>query len=324
MENSSRLDDHKKNPALEDILREMESILSEPESRLLNDFHSPSRPIVLIVGCARSGTTLLFQYLAASGMFSYPTNLISRFYYAPYIGARIQQLLIDHDLKGEIFGKNAPNSFRSELGKTFGPLQPHEFWYFWDRFFQFGEIQTLSDEQLTGVNASLFLKELAALQEALQKPLVMKAMKLNWHLPYLAGLSEQVYFVYIKRDVLFNAQSLLEARMKFFGTYEKWYSFKPPQYASMAKKPYYEQVIDQVIETNAAIEEGLKTLPKERFIKIHYTDFCNNPLRVLQQVQLMIGENNEHTELPPSFTLQEKARISDLIWTKMQTYHTSL
>ena len=132
----------------------MESILATLAARVpdycpenLNEDH----PIIFIMGCARSGTTLVSQYLARSREFCYPTNFISRFYYAPYIGALLQRLMFDLDTKGELFGsfKEAVD-FKSVLGKTKAASSPNEFWYYWRRFFKFGEIQKLDDAQLAG------------------------------------------------------------------------------------------------------------------------------------------------------------------------------
>ena len=50
---------------------------------------------VFVVGALRSGTTLFTQWLATTGLTAYPTNLLSRFYGAPLVGAKIQQLLTD-------------------------------------------------------------------------------------------------------------------------------------------------------------------------------------------------------------------------------------
>ncbi len=59
----------------------------------------------------------------------------------------------------------------------------------------------------------------------------MKGMLLNWHIPYLYNINRNFIFIDIKRDEFFNAQSLLFARKNFFGTRDKWYSFKPKEYS---------------------------------------------------------------------------------------------
>ena len=41
-----------------------------------------SATVVLVVGGPRSGSTVMMQWLASSGVFAYPSNLLSRFYRA--------------------------------------------------------------------------------------------------------------------------------------------------------------------------------------------------------------------------------------------------
>src|SRR5690606_19731129 len=322
MENEQRQDRYKKIGELETLFREMEELLKVPEAQAIERFSRPTKPIFFIVGCARSGSTLLYQYLASTGLFAYPTNLMSRFYFAPYLGARIQQMLLDFDRNGEIFSRPDKKAFTSDLGKTFGPSEPHEFWYFWNRFFKFGEIQKLSDEELRNVDVTLFLKELAAIEYAFGKPLLMKAMKMNWHIPYLAGLANNIYFIFVKRDVLYNAQSLLLALKKFFGNYEGWYSFKPPNYDVIRQTPYYEQVIDQVYETNDAVEEGLSRIPAGRYIKIQYEEFCQNPNLILDELGRIVPVDGKESKVDNSlFSVTNKRVLEDAIWERMNDYY---
>lgn len=41
-------------------------------------------------------------------------------------------------------------------------------------------------------------------------------MILNWHIPLLSSLYENSYFLFVKRDIKTNANSLVRAREKFF------------------------------------------------------------------------------------------------------------
>jgi hypothetical protein len=84
-----RKDKHKRNIELENILNLLNSNLENTEKDLISQFKEPQYPVVFIVGVARSGSTLLYQYFAQSSFFSYPSNIISRFYKAPYIGSLI-------------------------------------------------------------------------------------------------------------------------------------------------------------------------------------------------------------------------------------------
>lgn len=321
MENSRRIKTYKKNAALEVIFPEMQAMLGPVESGLLEKYEKPTKPILFIVGCARSGTTLLYQYLANSGLFGYPSNFISRFFYAPYVGIRLQQMLIDADRNGEIFQINSENIFISNLGKTFGPKQPHEFWYFWNRFFQFKELQQLSREELLSVDWPLFLKELHAMETAFGLPLLMKAMNMNWHINELAKRSNNIHFLFIKREVLYNAQSLLLARDKFFGNLEEWYSFKPENYYDLKKLLPWEQTVEQVISTNMAIEEQLKNLNESRYTILNYKDFCRKPADLLknlhQKLNLQIGKKTLDNE---GIKFENKQKLDKNVWNKLINY----
>jgi hypothetical protein len=227
----------------------------------------------------------MLQWLARSGVFAYPTNILSRFYAAPYLGARIQEMLTRHDFRGEIFDFKPEVAFTSELGKTQGALAPNEFWYFWRRFFHFDEIQRLSPNRLRQSDPRTFVRELAAMESAFGKPVALKAMIMNWNLEYLDSLLDRAVFVFVKRDPAYNIQSLLEARMNFFGDLRCWYSFKPPEYRFLRDLPPFEQVAGQVYFTNQAVAEGLKRIAPQKQLLVEYEAFCANPQRIFRQLR---------------------------------------
>ncbi|HRX04698.1 MAG TPA: sulfotransferase, partial [Anaerolineae bacterium] len=133
---AERQPEHRRNPRLEALLDEISGLLGPVESEVAARYHMPAYPVVLVMGLPRCGSTLTMQWLAASGRFGYPSNLLSRFYAAPYVGARIQQLLTDPQFSfgDELHDLASAVGFDSTLGKTRGALAPNEFWYFWRRF----------------------------------------------------------------------------------------------------------------------------------------------------------------------------------------------
>lgn len=276
---SERQPAFKRNDDLEALLREINSILEIAEDGIMPFFTMPRYPVIYIVGCARAGSTLILQWLANTGIFAYPTNLLSRFYAAPYIGARIQQMLTEprYNFRDEFADLTSNIGFFSELGKTKGALAPNEFWYFWRRFFDYGEIQRLDEEALRKVNIEQFISELSALEAAFDKPLVMKGHIINWNIPFISRNFEKVLFVHIIREPIFNAQSLLESRKKYYGAIDRWYSFKPPEYERLKDRHPYDQVAGQVYFTNRAISNGLAQVSSERWIRVRYEEFCKDP-----------------------------------------------
>jgi len=267
-----------RNEKLEVLLKELNDLLATAESTIKQDSSTLKYPILLIMGCARAGTTIIYQWLASTGLFAYPSNLLSRFYGAPYIGARVQQILIQYDHMQELSDFNNTITYESNLGKTKGTLAPNEFWYFWRRFFKFGDICQLPEAELKQIDHQHFLKELILLEKAFDKPLAMKGGIVNWHIPYLHKILDKVIFLYVKRDPVYNIQSIVNARRKFFNDITKWYAFQPPpEYASSKPKDPYEEIAGQVFYNNQAIENGLKEIPVEKKLVIPYEDFCNNP-----------------------------------------------
>lgn len=120
----NRAQDFKRNTSLEELLHTVNNLLVCSEDAALEQYSSKYEdyPIVFVMGPHRSGTTLFIQLLANSGAVSYPTNLLSRFYGAPVMGAQIQLLLTDprFNFRNEILDFNSSISFESENGKTKG------------------------------------------------------------------------------------------------------------------------------------------------------------------------------------------------------------
>lgn len=292
----------KRNIRLEALLHEVNMLLTPAEEKLCNGFQQPQLPLLFIVGVPRSGTTLLLQWLAATGYFGYITNFNSRFYRAPALGAKIQQMLLDPDYAFQdelkIPDDKAHDAFHSELGKTKGLTAPNEFWYFWRRFFHFNSLQILSKAKLNEVNMSLFAAELAAMENVFNKPLVMKALMLNWHLPLLANHLNQARFIFIKRDPLYNMQSLLMARKKYFGSFDSWYSFKPAEYNFLKNLSPCHQVAGQVYYTNRSVSEGLSVVDDNRKLCLNYEEFCDNPQETWFNIQTLLKPQIKAKTLP--------------------------
>lgn len=294
MENSIRQNEHKKIEEVEALLAKLSNLISDDQPNILDERH----PIIFIMGCARSGTTVLTQYLSQFDAFCYPTNFISRFYFAPYAGSMLQKLMFDLDAKNELFGfLKAKQNFTSNLGKTTGPLAPNEFWYYWRRFFKFGEIQKLTSEQLSNSAGDSFVNGLRCVQSVFNKPLFLKGMIMNWNIPFLAKIIRNSYFIVVKRDIIYNAQSLYLSRERYFGDVNKWYSFKPEEISDLKNLDPLEQVIAQVHYTNKAIDNGIQEIPADRRIEIVYEDFCRDPNQLMEMIKKQCSVQSENLEV---------------------------
>lgn len=292
--NSNRNEFYKKDEKLEIALRTLNSSISVNSLEISNDFKPP---IILIMGMARSGTTLLHQLLVNSGAFSYPSNLIARFYSNPGIGILAQQSLIEYDPLNQMGFNQKMDNYVSKLGKTMGALAPSEFWYFWREYFKFNNLQILDPKAISNVNVVDFLNKLFAFQYYTGKPLVMKGMIMNWHIPYLNSIYPNFIFIDVRRDNFLNSQSVLKAREEYFGDREKWYSFKPREYDKLKMMNPIQQVAGQVIYTKREIAKGLLNVPPSNKIILEYDDICNDPFRTVEKLLEKVRPFFNDTEL---------------------------
>ncbi len=305
----------RRNPQLEFLLTSLNGSLNCAEEKILDNSSAlgADYPLIFIMGPLRSGTTLFTQWLASSSLVAYPTNLLSRFYGAPAIGAQIQLLLTDprFNFRNEILDFNSTLSFKSENGKTQGALAPNEFWYFWRRFFPFKELDWLPDEELFRVvDQQKLVGELTTLTRIFGKPFALKGMILNYNIPFLDMIFEKALFIQLKRDPVTNVSSILDARKLQLGNEKEWYSFKIPEYPQLKNLDPVTQSAGQVHYINTAVNKGMKTVNESRKLVVEYEAFCENPRCVHEELLLKLGfnENNKDYCGPEQFS---KSRNSD-------------
>lgn len=128
---------HKRNLKLDEVIAQLCDLLQPIQNRVTAiEGRKPQWPVSMIIGCPRSGTTLLLQFMAKTGNFAYPSNLLARFAYAPYIGILIQEMIFNKNYwhQNDFYDVESDFEFSSDLGKSKGVLAPNEFFHFWRRF----------------------------------------------------------------------------------------------------------------------------------------------------------------------------------------------
>jgi hypothetical protein len=311
----NRSSQYARNTQLEQLLGELKALLEPVDAEISRHFERPQWPPLFLVGSPRSGTTFIFQLLNATAQFAVPTNLLSRFYYAPYLGARIQQLLADknYDYNHEMGDLGGREDFKSDLGKTSGPLAPSEFSYFWRRFIPNYDPEYLSPAKEQLIDGQGLASGLAALESVMQKPLALKAFIIQYNLPKLYEIFSSAIFIRLHRDVMYIMQSLYEARMAFYNTLDIWWSVKPREFSELQHMDPYRQIAGQVFYTERALDLGLADIPAANQILIQYTDVCQNPngfyLQLREKYKASGIELADSVRLPSAFTPSNKNRI---------------
>lgn len=236
----------------------MKSKLLEQEKKGIKGDTSTDFPIMFIVAPPRSGTTLLYQLISLKYDVFYPTNLIAKFYNAPY-----DFLKSIGDL--DIFSQRMSSDFKSDLGNTSSIFEPHEWGWFWERF--------LCNEENTLVN------ELSAIQSLYLKPMLFKNIYFNYNIEFLANTINQSIFLRIKRDEVDTINSIYNAILK-----------RGFPIGSKYHKDAYEKFINKPLEL-ATIEYFFdeKTLDEhlgdKKVINISYEKMIHNLDEVLDLIE---------------------------------------
>ncbi|ALM53721.1 sulfotransferase [Halomonas huangheensis] len=296
------------NDNLAALIKELQAYLSPAQEKVNLSFKSPEKPIIGVIGCPRSGTTFLTQLLISSGAVSYPSNLMSRFAYAPYMGALIQQLLLnpDYDLGSEFSDLRSSSDFSSNVGKTTGALGISEFFHFWRRFTPNHDPGHIDESNLDRVDIEGMRKELASIEAVFGKPLMSKAMMLQYNIDFFAENFPEIKFIYIKRDPLYLMQSIKQARIKYYGDESVWWSVKPKEYDFLKDASPDHQVAGQVLFTHQAIMNKARNLSPDRFMAVDYEEVCAKPKQFLHQ----LSEQFEMPEFSENISQVEDAYTS--------------
>lgn len=285
-----------KNLELEGILKKINNLLEPVEKEQIDkidlDFNMPS---ILQIGSPRSGSTLFTQWAADLGMFSYPSNFLSRFFKSPYIGALIYEMMVNprYDYRNEFSDINGQYEYKSNIGKTSGFNAPHEFWYFWRNHFQFYDVPVSNGQFNKNANFISFNNELAMIQKVFNKPFVIKAHIVSWYLKSFAQNMKNAIYIHIHREPIANIRSLMKARLNWNQTMNKWFSFKPKEYDLLKDMDNYHQVAGQIYFIEKEILASKHYLG-DRYLCFSYEELCNNPSDIFMKIKNKVNEYSDN------------------------------
>lgn len=320
-----RRKEHRRNTKLDDLLGELSELLEPVERKCIEKFSTPKYPTLFLVGNPRSGTTAFTQFLQSTGQFAVPTNVLSRFYYAPYLGARIQQLLFDpeFDFRNELGGEPAGVVPSSSLGKAKGALAASEMLHFWRRFLPHYDPQYIAPDRQSEIDVNSIASELAAIESVFDRPLALKGAMLLLNLKHLQQCADSFLFVYLRRDPLFISQSILLGREDHYGRRDLWWSVVPKEYEQLNKMDVFHQITGQVYFIKQSIEAELMAVSDEHKLVIDYETFCPDPAAVYGQIvnkykALGYPLDEEYRGSLP-FTCSNSIRVADEDWSGLQS-----
>ncbi|MCF8307718.1 MAG: sulfotransferase [Bacteroidales bacterium] len=275
--NKYRKSSYKKDEKQENFLEEFNKHLLKKEIHEYGDY-PVNHPFLFIIGAPRSGTTLLSQLIANTLNISYINNLSARFFLAPLHGIRFSNTVL---------GDTRQSSFHSDYARTDGLSEIHEFGYFWRYWLNkhsFDDI-TFAKEKEAEIDWKGVRQVLTTLQNETKRPFVFKNIYGSYHMKKFVEILQRVIFIYIERDELDAAVSILNARKKYNTDLNTWWSYQPPEYEQLKDLDYWSQIAGQIYYLQRFYKKEMNELPEENYLTLSYKQMCDDPLTVIEKIR---------------------------------------
>jgi LPS sulfotransferase NodH len=283
--NKYRKGSYKKDEQQENFLEEFNNHLLEKEIKEYKDY-PVQFPFLFIIGAPRSGTTLLSQLIANTFDISYINNLAARFFLAPLHGLKFSKTVL---------GDSRQSDFSSNYARTKNLSDIHEYGYFWRYWLNkhtFDDI-TYAKEKENEIDWGGLRKVLSSLQNETQRPFVFKNIFGSYHMKKFVEIIDKSIFIYIERDELDTAVSILNARKKYNTDLNVWWSYQPLEYNQLKDKDYWTQIAGQIHYLQEFYKKEMEQLPNKNHLSISYKEMCDNPLSVIAQIKEKCREHEK-------------------------------
>ncbi|MBS3742319.1 MAG: sulfotransferase [Candidatus Cloacimonetes bacterium] len=271
-----RIGKYTKSKEEEDFLLNTNKILQDMEKEWYKDYDI-KYPFIFVFGLPRSGTTLLSQFIAHSFKISYINNIMARFWLAPIHGIRLSK---------NILGNEKTTTYNSDYARTHELSDIHEFGYFWRHWLLKNKISGITN--IEDIEKKIEWQQLkivlANIQNEFKNPMIFKNIFGSYHMEKLISLLEKVIFVYIERDELDVALSILKARKKYYKDLNTWWSYMPPEYPLLKNFPCEKQIAGQIYYLKKFYNKKVNTNP-EHIVCVTYKELCNEPSNVAKKIQ---------------------------------------
>lgn len=287
-------------------LTPLDYVLQVFEKRKINNVNPPQKPIIVVVGPPRSGTTLVAQFLINTFHVSYFNNLTSLFPRSPITAIKR-------------FGSMAPlraGDYDAFYGKSRGLSGANDALYIWDRWLG-SDRGVVPDALAPGATQSIS-KFFGAVEQVYKLPMVNKVNRLNTCAHLISEALPNVSFVCLYRNPLNLAQSLYIARREISGSLRAAYGV---QHDVTAPDDPVEDVCQQVLFHERHAQEQQERLGIDRFSIISYESFCRNPNGLVEMVARQhpsLEMRKPNSERMESFAISDRRKLPDEIIDRMQ------
>jgi len=281
-------------------LTPLDSLFSRKERQIYAQAPEPIRPIILVCGPPRSGTTLVAQYLINNLDVCYLNNLTSLFPRSPVYA-------------NTVFGRWAKSNtgdYEAFYGKSRGLSGTNDALYIWDRWL--GSNREKVPGKLVAGSGQSMRAFFGAVERLYNLPIVSKVNKLNTCANLVAECLPNAKFICVRRNPLFLAQSLYIARAKIMGDVSLAYGV---QHQPSSADPI-EDVCLQVLFHEQKAKRQTELLG-DRFAIVSYEQFCEEPSELLEFCVENQTELQYRRDVRPGtekFTISRQLRVPEEVF----------
>lgn len=257
----------------------MNDLLKDFEDKIEIDGRESLIPPTFIVGAPRTGTTLMYQILAKTGLFDYINNFNAKFWKAPKVGFLLDKFLDITDYKDI--------KFKSDFGRTGGLSNVHHFSRFWINVLGYNEItnrfdlETENGEKLKEtlidirkiIEVSKNIK--GGFEEIDNHGFLFKSHYCGAVIDWLREHLGRIKVIVMTRNVPDTTMSILKARRNVMGSENKWWSLKPSNYSGVVDVEPEVQVLRQIGGIEKDVYRAISARDCKRMV-VSYEDLCTN------------------------------------------------
>ncbi len=234
---------------------------------------------------------MLAQMLARTKAYNYVTNYVARFWDAPYLAGLIERKI---NLRAQPFS----SAIRSTYGVTCEPHEPHEFGFFWNKWLVFEDgTHRIDESRMPDSHVQQFRQELRALMSLYDQPFFIKSDLVGLNVSFFSRLFDDIVFVVLKRDPLFVAQSIYQARVQLYGDPAVYWSTRPSNRPDRSDLSPAEQIAMQIKGVYDDVYTGLQNAGA-RYIEVQYEALCRQPRQELACILSHTGLDETALTLP--------------------------
>jgi len=219
---------------------------------------------IFIIGAPRTGSTILYQIITNQLNVLYFNNLICRIYHNTFLGFWMSKL---------IFKGSAHNCFKSIYGNTskcgmIAPSECGQFWYKWlptDKHYI--DNADISEEMIDQIR-----DEITGLINYFDRPIVFKNLNAGQRLKLIKMCFPDAKLIFIKRNPLHTAQSILKAKRKLGIPEGTFWGIMPKNVSELKKLGAYEQIVKQIYYIEKQIVQDIQQFDSSNILIMKYTD----------------------------------------------------